>query len=165
MKSNPGTTINCLQVMENIASVIIGETGPATKDWLTWNQIFLLLDVACCCAVFLPIIWSIRSLREASKTDGKAARNLEKLTLFKHFYIVVVGYLYFTRIVVTAVMAVISYRFQWVMNAADEGASLVFYLFIFHNFQPTHKNPYLVIDDEDEVAAAHMLEEDGSFEL
>ena len=154
-----------LQVMENIASVIIAETGPATKDWLTWNQIFLLLDVACCCAVFLPIIWSIRGLREASKTDGKAARNLEKLTLFKHFYIVVVGYLYFTRIVVPAVLAIISYRFEWVMTAADEGASLVFYLFIFHNFHPTRKNPYLVIHDEDEVAAAHMLEEDDSFEL
>ncbi|RVX11304.1 Protein GPR107 [Vitis vinifera] len=154
-----------LQVMENIASVIIAETGPATKDWLTWNQIFLLLDVACCCAVFLPIVWSIRGLREASKTDGKAARNLEKLTLFKHFYIVVVGYLYFTRVVVSAVSSVISYRFEWVMTAADEGASLAFYLFIFHNFQPTQKNPYLVIDDKDEAAAAHMLEEDDSFEL
>lgn len=151
--------------MENIASVIIGETGPATKDWFTWNQIFLLLDVACCCAVFLPIIWSIRGLREASKTDGKAARNLEKLTLFKHFYIVVVGYLYFTRIVVSAVSAILNYRYEWTITAANESASLAFYIFIFHNFQPTQKNPYLVIDDRDEAVAGHMLEEDDSFEL
>lgn len=68
-----------LQVLENVAAIVIGETGPATKDWFTWNQIFLLIDVICCAAVFFPIIWSIRSLRAASKSDGKAARNLEKL--------------------------------------------------------------------------------------
>lgn len=154
-----------LQVIENIASVIIGESGPSKKDWLTWNQIFLLIDIVCCCTVFFPIIWSIRSLREASKTDGKAARNLTKLTLFKQFYVVVVGYLYFTRIVVSAVGAVVSYRYHWISNAAMEGASLVFYIFIFHNFQPVEKNPYFVIDEEEEAAAAQALELDDSFEL
>ncbi|KAK9292208.1 hypothetical protein L1049_020170 [Liquidambar formosana] len=158
-------TVIPLQVLENIAYAVIGETGPATKDWMAWNQIFLFVDIVCCCAVFFPIVWSIRSLREASKTDGKAARNLEKLTLFKQFYIVVVGYLYFTRVVVLALGIVVSYRFEWVMNAAGEGASLAFYLFIFYNFQPTEKNPYLEIDDEDEVTASHMLEDDDSFEL
>ncbi|KAJ4969562.1 hypothetical protein NE237_016263 [Protea cynaroides] len=154
-----------LQVLENLATVVINETGPATKDWLTWNQLFLLIDIVCCCAVFFPIIWSIRSLREASKTDGKAARNLAKLTLFKQFYIVVVGYLYFTRVVASAVGALIDYKIEWVMTAAVEGASLGFYLFIFCNFQPTEKNPYFVIDDEEEAAAAKELEDDDSFEL
>ncbi|KAL5996763.1 Protein CANDIDATE G-PROTEIN COUPLED REPTOR 7 [Asimina triloba] len=154
-----------LQVLENIASIVIGETGPFTKDWLTWNQIFLLIDIICCCAVFFPIIWSIRSLREASKTDGKAARNLAKLTLFKQFYVVVVGYLYFTRIVVSAIGAVVSYKFQWISTASMECASLGFYMFVFYNFQPIEKNPYFVIDDEEEAAAALALEEDDSFEL
>ncbi|XP_077250884.1 protein CANDIDATE G-PROTEIN COUPLED RECEPTOR 7-like [Tasmannia lanceolata] len=153
-----------LQVLENIASVVIGETGPAEKDWLTWNQIFLLIDIICCCAVFFPIIWSIKSLREASKTDGKAARNLAKLTLFKQFYIVVVAYLYFTRILVSAIGAVVSYRYSWISPASAEVASLVFYIFVFYNFQPIEKNPYFVIDDEEEAAAGKMLEED-SFEL
>ncbi|KAF8369379.1 hypothetical protein HHK36_032612 [Tetracentron sinense] len=158
-------TVIPLQVLENIASVVIGETGPAMKDWLTWNQIFLLIDIICCCAVFFPIIWSIRSLREASKTDGKAARNLTKLTLFKQFYIVVVGYLYFTRVVVSALGSVISYKYEWVMAAAAEGASLAFYFFIFYNFQPIEKNPYFVIDEEDEAAAVQILEDDDSFDL
>ncbi|XP_043707166.1 protein CANDIDATE G-PROTEIN COUPLED RECEPTOR 7-like [Telopea speciosissima] len=154
-----------LQVLENIATVVIGETGPATKDWLTWNQLFLLIDIVCCCAVFFPIIWSIRSLREASKTDGKAARNLAKLTLFKQFYIVVVGYLYFTRVVASAIGAVIDYKLDWFITAAVEGASFGFYTFIFSNFQPKEKNPYFVIDDEEEAAAAQELEDDDSFEL
>ncbi|XP_022744743.1 protein GPR107-like [Durio zibethinus] len=147
-------TVIPLQVLENIAYVVISETGPATKDWMTWNQLFLLIDISCCCVVFFPIIWSIRSLREASKTDGKAAKNLEKLTLFKQFYIVVIGYLYFTRIVVSAVGAFLNYRLEWLITVLEEGASL-----------PMEKNPYLLINDEEENAAAQMLEEDDPFEL
>ncbi|KAJ9185774.1 hypothetical protein P3X46_005368 [Hevea brasiliensis] len=154
-----------LQVLENIAYVVISETGPATKDWMTWNQMFLLIDVICCCAVFFPIIWSIRSLREASKTDGKAARNLQKLTLFKQFYIFVVAYLYFTRVVVSSIGALLDYKYEWIMNALAEGASLIFYVFIFYNFQPIERNPYLVIDEEEESAASQILQEDDSFEL
>ncbi|KDP23740.1 hypothetical protein JCGZ_23573 [Jatropha curcas] len=154
-----------LQVVENIAYVVINETGPATKDWMTWNQVFLLIDIICCCAVFFPIIWSIRSLREASKTDGKATRNLQKLTLFKQFYIFVVGYLYFTRVVVSSIGALLDYRYEWVMNALAEGASFIFYVFIFYNFQPIERNPYLVIDDEEENAASQILQDDESFQL
>ena len=40
------------------------------------------------------------SPQEASQTDGKAAISLEKLKLFRHFYIMVVCYVYFTRIIV-----------------------------------------------------------------
>lgn len=43
-------TVIPLQVLENIAVAIIGETSPATKDWMIWNQIFLLIDIICCCA-------------------------------------------------------------------------------------------------------------------
>ncbi|XP_028097919.1 protein GPR107-like [Camellia sinensis] len=154
-----------LQVLENVASVVISETGPAMKDWLMWTQLFLIFDVACCCAVLFPIIWSIKSLREASKTDGKAARNLGKLTLFKQFYIVVILFLYFTRVMVPAIGTVVSYRYEWVAVAAAEGGSLGFYLFIFYNFQPIEKNPYLVIDDEEEATAGHILEADDSFDL
>nr|XP_010918999.1 protein GPR107 [Elaeis guineensis] len=154
-----------LQVIENIASVVIGETGPANVEWITWNQIFLLVDVVCCCAVFFPIVWSIRSLRDASKTDGKAARNLQKLTLFKQFYMVVVCYLYFTRIVVSVFGSLLGYQYQWGVMVAEEGASLAFYLFVFHNFRPVERNPYLYIGDEEEEAAAGILEMEEQFEL
>ncbi|KAL6011194.1 hypothetical protein ACLOJK_001639 [Asimina triloba] len=153
-----------LQVVANIASAVIGETGPFIKDWVTWNQVFLLVDIACCCAIIFPIVWSIRSLRETSKTDGKAARNLAKLTLFRQFYIVVVGYLYFTRIVVYALRTIAAYKYQWVSAAAEEGASLAFYLFIFYMFQPVEKNEYFAIDDDEEEAAQQALRDD-EFEL
>ncbi|KAM7526281.1 hypothetical protein LguiA_016183 [Lonicera macranthoides] len=153
-----------LQVLANLASIVIGETGPFIKDWVTWNQVFLLVDIVCCCAIIFPIVWSIRSLRETSKTDGKAARNLAKLTLFRQFYIVVIGYLYFTRIVVFALKTIAAYKYQWVANAAEEIASLAFYTVMFYMFRPVEKNEYFVLDDEEEEAAEMVLR-DEEFEL
>ncbi|KAK4418836.1 protein CANDIDATE G-PROTEIN COUPLED RECEPTOR 7 [Sesamum alatum] len=127
-----------LQVLANIASIVIGETGPFIKDWVTWNQVFLLGDIICCCAVIFPIVCSIRSLRETSKTDGKVARNLAKLTLFRQFYIVVIGYLYFTRIVVFALRTIAAYK-------------------------PVEKNGYFVLDEDEE--AAELALRDEEFEL
>ena len=45
------------------------------------------------------IVFSLfnHSHQDASATDGKAAVSLEKLKLFRHFYIMVVCYVYFTR--------------------------------------------------------------------
>ncbi|KAL6998289.1 Protein CANDIDATE G-PROTEIN COUPLED REPTOR 7 [Sarracenia purpurea var. burkii] len=153
-----------LQVLANVASIVIGETGPFIKDWVTWNQVFLLVDIVCCCAIIFPIVWSIRSLRETSKTDGKAARNLAKLTLFRQFYIVVIGYLYFTRIVVFALKTIAAYKYQWVSNAAEEIASLAFYVVMFYMFRPVEKNEYFVLDEEEEEAAEMALR-DEEFEL
>ncbi|KAG8376476.1 hypothetical protein BUALT_Bualt09G0067500 [Buddleja alternifolia] len=153
-----------LQVLANAASIVIGETGPFIKDWVTWNQVFLLVDIICCCAIIFPIVWSIRSLRETSKTDGKAARNLSKLTLFRQFYIVVIGYLYFTRIVVFALRTIAAYKYQWVANAAEEIVSLAFYAVIFYMFRPVEKNEYFVLDEEEEEAAEMALR-DEEFEL
>jgi hypothetical protein len=153
-----------LQVLANVASVVIGETGPFIKDWVTWNQVFLLVDIICCCAIIFPIVWSIRSLRETSKTDGKAARNLAKLTLFRQFYMVVIGYLYFTRIVVFALRTIAAYKYQWVSNAAEEIASLMFYMVMFYMFRPVERNEYFVLDEEEEEAAEMALK-DEDFEL
>ncbi|KAL3687889.1 hypothetical protein R1sor_014198 [Riccia sorocarpa] len=139
-----------LQVFANVASIVIDETGPSTKDWFTWKQVFLLLDIICCCAVLFPIVWSIKHLREASHTDGKAARNVVKLTLFRHYYIVVVSYIYFTRIVVFALTTVTVYHYRWTSDLAEELASLAFYLFTGYKFRPVVHNPYFVLDDEEE---------------
>lgn len=154
-----------LQVLENIASVVIAETGPAKKEWLVWNETFLLIDVVCCCTIFFPIFWSIRSLREASRTDGKASRNLEKLTLFKQFYVVVMAYLYFTRFGVALIGNSVSYLHEWVVAAAAETVNFVFYLFIFYNFRPTEKNPYLAVDSYGESLPTHYTKANFDDEL
>ncbi|KAL6986500.1 hypothetical protein U1Q18_019859 [Sarracenia purpurea var. burkii] len=154
-----------LQVVANIAQVVIDETGPYGQDWITWKQVFLLVDVVCCCAVLFPIVWSIKNLREAARTDGKAAVNLLKLTLFRQYYIVVICYIYFTRVVVYALETITSYRYLWTSVVAGELATLAFYVFTGYKFKPEAHNPYLVVDDEEEEAAAEALKLEDEFEL
>ncbi|XP_024394221.1 protein CANDIDATE G-PROTEIN COUPLED RECEPTOR 7 [Physcomitrium patens] len=154
-----------LQVFANTAYIVYDEAGPSTKDFFTWKQVFLLLDIICCCAVLFPIVWSIKHLREAARTDGKAARNLAKLTLFRQFYIVVVSYIYFTRIVVFALFTVTVYRYRWTSKFAEEAANLAFYIYTGYKFRPVVHNPYFVLDDDEEEAAAHEALKDDEFDL
>ncbi|XP_058182331.1 protein CANDIDATE G-PROTEIN COUPLED RECEPTOR 7-like [Rhododendron vialii] len=155
-----------LQVIANVAQVVIDETSPFGQEHNTWKQVFLLVDVVCCCAVLFPIVWSIKNLREAATTDGKAAVNLMKLTLFRQYYIVVICYIYFTRVAVYALETITSYQYQWTSVVAAELATLAFYVFTGYNFRPKVHNPYFAIDDEEEEAAAEELKKlEDEFEL
>ncbi|XP_010558307.1 PREDICTED: protein GPR107 isoform X2 [Tarenaya hassleriana] len=57
-----------LQVLANIASIVVGKTGPYIRDWVIWNQVFLLADVTCCCVIIFHIVRTIRVLKKTSKT-------------------------------------------------------------------------------------------------
>ncbi|VFQ99269.1 unnamed protein product [Cuscuta campestris] len=154
-----------LQVIANVAQVVVDETGPFGESSYTWKQVFLLVDIICCCAVLFPIVWSIKNLREAAKTDGKAAVNLMKLTLFRQYYIIVICYIYFTRVVVYALETITSYKYLWTSVVAAELATLAFYVFTGYNFRPKTHNPYFAIDDDEEEAAAEALKLEDEFEL
>lgn len=52
-----------LQVLDNIAMVIIEDSAPGSQSWLAWKDILHLVDIICCLAILLPIVWSIRHLR------------------------------------------------------------------------------------------------------
>ncbi|KXZ52730.1 hypothetical protein GPECTOR_8g123 [Gonium pectorale] len=136
-----------LQVFANIAIIITEEESPSVKDWFTWRDVFHLVDIICCCAILFPIVWSIKHLREASQTDGKAARNLEKLTLFRQFYVMVVVYIYVTRIVVYLLKSTMQYQYSWVAAAVEELVTLAFYVWTATKFRPTDQNPYLKLQE------------------
>ena len=68
-----------LQVFSNIAYIIIEESAEGSAERSTWRSIGLLVDLLCCGAILFPVVWSIKHLREAKQTDGKAAGNLVKL--------------------------------------------------------------------------------------
>ncbi|MCO5586377.1 hypothetical protein L7F22_040317 [Adiantum nelumboides] len=125
-----------LQGLVIILTIVIEKSGLSAKSWLTWTQLLLLVDVICCFAILSPIVWSIKHLREAVRTDGRAVRNLAKLTLFCQYYIVVVSYICVTRIGVFALQAVTSYQYWWVSELARELATLSFYVFTGYNFRP-----------------------------
>eukprot|EP00271_Cylindrocystis_brebissonii_P012899 TRINITY_DN32405_c0_g1_i1.p1 TRINITY_DN32405_c0_g1~~TRINITY_DN32405_c0_g1_i1.p1 ORF type:complete len:441 (+),score=65.69 TRINITY_DN32405_c0_g1_i1:149-1471(+) len=149
-----------LQVFANVATIVLDESGPSLREWFTWRDIFHLVDIICCCAILFPIVWSIKHLREASHTDGKAARNVVKLTLFRQFYVMVVSYIYFTRIVVYLLKSTTPYHYAWMADLAGEVATLIFYIVTGFLFRPVEHNPYFVLDEEEEEAAVQALKDD-----
>ena len=141
-----------LQVFNYIAYVVIEEMSPGSQAWLSWRDLLNLFDIICCCMVLFPIVWQIRSLRIAAATDGKAERNMQKLMQYRNFYVAVVCYIYFTRIIVRLLGATVSYESSWMKTVAGEGATVAFFVMTGKAFRPMSNNPYLRvgIDSDDE---------------
>ena len=138
-----------LQLLDNLAMVIIEETAPGSQGFFTWTDIFRLVDIICCGAILIPIIWSIHHLKSAGKIDGKVARNIHKLKLFRHFYLLVVSYIYFTRVIVYLLDATLPFRAVWLGDFFTEIATLIFYITVGYNFRPEFDNPYFQLAEED----------------
>ncbi|XP_065068336.1 protein GPR107-like [Rhopilema esculentum] len=139
-----------LQILANVASIMIDSTEEGKAQYKTWNQIFILVDLICCGTVLFPVVWSIRHLQEASKTDGKAAISLAKLKLFRHFYVLIVCYIYFTRIIVYLIKITVPFNYIWLDPLCTELASLLFFVVTGYKFRPAASNPYLHVPEEDE---------------
>lgn len=132
-------------------------------EYRTWRDIFILVDLLCCGAILFPVVWSIRHLHEASATDGKAAINLRKLKLFRQFYIIIVCYIYFTRIIVYLLKITVAFQYAWLDEMFHEMATYVFFVLTGYKFRPASSQLYFTVgegddDDDDEV---EVLTESG----
>ncbi|GLG94300.1 hypothetical protein R5R35_002229 [Gryllus longicercus] len=139
-----------LQVLANVAEIIIEESEEGTVEHHTWRDVFILVDLICCGAILFPVVWSIRHLQEASHTDGKAAINLRKLKLFRHFYIMIVCYIYFTRIIVYLLKITVPFQYEWLDEMFREMATYVFFVLTGYKFRPASANPYFQVTTEDD---------------
>ncbi|KFP82778.1 Protein GPR107, partial [Apaloderma vittatum] len=144
-----------LQVLANVAYIIIESTEEGTTEYGLWKEILFLVDLLCCGAILFPVVWSIRHLQEASATDGKgkwnkAAINLAKLKLFRHYYVMIVCYIYFTRIIAILIKIAVPFQWKWLYQLLDEMATLVFFVLTGYKFRPASDNPYLQLSQEDE---------------
>lgn len=143
-----------LQILAITSYIFLEEKEEGDAVYLTWRQLFFLLDLICCGAILFPVVWSIRHLEAGSKTDGKMAINLRKLRVFKHFYVIVICYIYFTRIIGFLLRQILPFRYEWFDELVTEVVTFVFFALTAHKFQPTVNNPYLQLaqidDDEDE---------------
>lgn len=153
-----------LQVLANVAQIIIEETEEGQLQYTTWKEIFILVDLLCCGMILLPVVWSIRLLQEASQTDGKAAINLKKLKIFRHFYILIVCYIYFTRIIVYLLSITVPFQYVWLDDLSRETATLVFFIVTGYKFRPASNNPYLQLATDDEEEMDEVVTEIGAYE-
>ncbi|XP_068012100.1 protein GPR107 isoform X2 [Melanerpes formicivorus] len=139
-----------LQVLANVAYIIIESTEEGSTEYGLWKEILFLVDLLCCGAILFPVVWSIRHLQEASATDGKAAINLAKLKLFRHYYVMIVCYIYFTRIIAILIKIAVPFQWKWLYQLLDEMATLLFFVLTGYKFRPAGDNPYLQLSQEDE---------------
>ena len=139
-----------LQILANVSMVVIEETSPGSASWVTWFNILRLVDIICCGAILFPIIWSIKHLREAAATDGKAAKNLQQLQHFRFFYVLVVSFVYVTRIIKYLLDATLPYKLLWLSTLISELSTLVFYILSGHLFRPIPENPYFRLDTHED---------------
>ena len=137
------------QVLANIALIVTEETMPGSNNWIVWLYIFRAVDIICCAAVLFPIVNSMNSLKSAAQTDGKARVSLEKLILFRRFYLIVICYIYFTRIIVLLLNSTLPYSRAWVGPFFAEFAAVCFYLITGHQFRPIKDNPYFSVEQEE----------------
>ncbi|MGH0159588.1 UNVERIFIED_CONTAM: hypothetical protein FKN15_067874 [Acipenser sinensis] len=140
-----------LQVLANVAYIILESTEEGTSEYDLWKEILFLVDLICCGAILFPVVWSIRHLQEASSTDGKAVMNLAKLKLFRHYYVMIVCYIYFTRIIAILLKVTVPFQWQWFYELLVEVSTLVFFVLTGYKFRPASNNPYLQLplDEED----------------
>ncbi|XP_050968112.1 protein GPR108 [Labeo rohita] len=154
-----------LQVLANVSYIIIEETEEGTSEYALWREILFLVDLICCGAVLFPVVWSIRHLQEASNTDGKAAMNLEKLKLFRHYYVMIVCYIYFTRIIAILLKLTVPFQWQWCQEFLVEVSTLIFFVLTGFKFRPASNNPYLQLpQDEEDLEMDEVVTESGALE-
>ncbi|XP_076977046.1 protein GPR108 isoform X1 [Tamandua tetradactyla] len=139
-----------LQVLANVAYIVIESREEGASDYGLWKEILFLVDLICCGAILFPVVWSIRHLQDASGTDGKVAVNLAKLKLFRHYYVMVICYVYFTRIIAILLRVAVPFQWQWLYQLLVEGSTLAFFVLTGYKFQPAGDNPYLQLPQEDE---------------
>ncbi|CAD6233002.1 GSCOCG00007090001-RA-CDS [Cotesia congregata] len=137
-----------LQVLANVAEIIIEESEEGDVEHKTWRDVFILVDLLCCGAILFPVVWSIRHLQESANTDGKAAINLQKLKLFRHFYIMIVCYIYFTRIIMYLLKMTVPFQYEWLDEMFREMATYIFFVLTGYKFRPASANPYFTVNDD-----------------
>ncbi|KAL1785497.1 hypothetical protein HispidOSU_003666 [Sigmodon hispidus] len=154
-----------LQVLANVAYIIIESTEEGTTEYGLWKDSLFLVDLLCCGAILFPVVWSIRHLQEASATDGKAAINLAKLKLFRHYYVLIVCYIYFTRIIAFLLKFAVPFQWKWLYQLLDETATLVFFVLTGYKFRPASDNPYLQLSqEEDDLEMESVVTSSGVME-
>ena len=55
------------QVINNVAQIVLEETAPGSLVWLKWRNVLHVVDIVCCCSILMPIMWSIKHLRQVER--------------------------------------------------------------------------------------------------
>ena len=100
-----------------------------------------------------------------SSTNPSSSRLQSKLHLFRSFYLIVVGYIYFTRIVIYLFASSLKYNQTWIRVFVYELGTLTFYFIVGMKFKPVDESIYYsnvrVHDGEDTDGFEDNFDDDG----
>ncbi|XP_074100930.1 protein GPR107-like [Cotesia typhae] len=128
-----------LQVLMSLAEIIIEESDDGEVEYKTWRDVFTLVDSLCYGVILLPVVWSIKHLKESANIRGITVVNHQKLNLFRHFYIMIVCNIYFPRIVIYFLKVTIPFRYKWLEELFKEMATFIIFVMIGYKFQPANR--------------------------
>lgn len=145
-------TIFVLQVLINIAWISVEELMPGNPGWISWRDIFYIADILCCLATLFPIVWSIRHLIQLSKEHGgmKAEENASRLRRFRRFYLLVIIFVYLTRIISLFLDATLSYSLSWIGALFKELSAFMFFFSTGYLFRPRVNFVYMSVTMEED---------------
>eukprot|EP00043_Microstomoeca_roanoka_P007999 m.77252 g.77252 ORF g.77252 m.77252 type:complete len:497 (+) comp14058_c0_seq2:492-1982(+) len=151
-----------LQIFANIAAIVLEEAAEGSRERSAWRAIGFTIDLICCGAILFPIVWSIDHLQHAAEIDGKAAVSLEKLKLFRRFYVLMIAYIYLTRIIIYFMANTVPFRYRWLTSLLMELLTLGMYLLTGSMFSPNEGNTYVRLTNmEDESDQNELIELDN----
>uniref|UniRef100_A0A8C1NS18 G protein-coupled receptor 107 n=1 Tax=Cyprinus carpio TaxID=7962 RepID=A0A8C1NS18_CYPCA len=144
-----------MQVLANVAYIIIESTEEGSSEYGLWMEILFLVDLLCCGAILFPVVCSSPLSLCFNRNDWLlfpfvAAINLAQLKLFRHYYVMIVCYIYFTRIIASLIKVIVPFQWKWLYQLLDELATLTFFFLTGQKFRPASYNPYLLLSVEDE---------------
>jgi len=164
-----------LQVIDNIAVVALTHETMGERLYNDWTAVLHLVDIISCCAILVPIVWQVNMLEqslegeqavqesadEQGTNDGgeivegsfdadEQTRLQARLLLFRSFYLIVVAYIYFTRIVVYLFASSLSYNHTWLRYLVAELGTLTFYFMIGIKFRPRVENEYSSVNKNED---------------
>ncbi|KAM7316812.1 hypothetical protein ACRRTK_024543 [Alexandromys fortis] len=144
-----------LQVLANVAYIIIESTEEGTTEYGLWKDSLFLVDLLCCGAILFPVVCrscstdSLDSVPVTSRPGQKptcllqwaeGAEGMNKI----------VCYIYFTRIIAFLLKFAVPFQWKWLYQLLDETATLVFFVLTGYKFRPASDNPYLQLSQEED---------------
>jgi hypothetical protein len=145
-----------VQALVSISAVVVGELQQGDSSWTFAHDTLAILDIACWLLILVPIVLSIRSLRDRATADVEkdehtsASRSMHRLQAFRSFYLVTIAFIYATRILAFLLTLTLPFELIWVSAAFTECVSLAYYFGTGFLFRPMTANPYLAIEAEEE---------------
>jgi hypothetical protein len=146
-----------LQLLANTAIIITDEWAPGSIAYLEWSDVFRIADFIASIAIIVPIRWSIISLQQTttssalSEEDGaKTKETIDRLEALRKFYLMTMAYVYLTRLILWILSQGLSFDTTWISPAAEEVATLAYYVATGWYFRPSVENAYLRVSSQDD---------------